>query len=303
MLLLQETDMNKSKISDIRYKLIRSKDGSLITTLKMPDPDKKDSIMKTMTRYYDYNAGALKYEGNKIERNLTEEKDGKIKKFITEYYSLSTGEKTETRVFDLKKLSSQVGLSKDFYLKSCNIKELANGNILYIFEEVKEDSEKKKNKSVEFGDFVFAEINKNMEVVKSAKTHIEKRIFTSKEDMDAMLEEYKEQFAGAGLTFNKSNEKFLSSIIPLEDVKFIEKMEDDTTVVFYRKKNEEGTVTNLSVISYKDEVIKTLPDFPLKTPEGGKITFLPAKSGYFLLYEEFKDKDQSPELRLEKINY
>ncbi|WP_375762812.1 DUF6770 family protein [Apibacter muscae] len=71
----------------------------------------------------------------------------------------------------------------------------------------------------------------------------------------------------------------------------------------YKQKNEEGKINTLSSLSYKDGKIKQLPDFPIKTEEGSKISFLPAKNGYLLLYEEFEDENKMPELRLEKINY
>lgn len=42
---------------------------------------------------------------------------------------------------------------------------------------------------------------------------------------------------------------------------------------------------------------------PLKSEDGSDMSITPAKKGYIMVYETFKDKDSNPELRLEKINY
>lgn len=67
--LLEEKDIkgiSSKKIIDLRYKLINMKDGSTITTLSIPDPEKKDSIIKNLNKSLQFHFSAY---GN-IEDNL-----------------------------------------------------------------------------------------------------------------------------------------------------------------------------------------------------------------------------------------
>ncbi|TWP30056.1 hypothetical protein ETU08_05720 [Apibacter muscae] len=312
--LLEEKNIKETsskKILDLRYKLINMKDGSTITTLSIPDPEKKDSIINGLNKNLQFHFNTYgNIEDNLLKVSKTNFSDRVInpdpfKIIVKEYYSLDTGKKVKTDIFNLKDLSSFMNYTPDYKvmnngkkweLKLIEHLKLINNNSILIFEETNQNSEKS-----EFGNLYFVELNKDLKVIKFTKTNIKSRIFTKKEDQQEIIENTRKKLSDLGISISVS-ESWLKKL-PLEDIEFTKQIEDGTIVIFYKQKNEEGKINTLSSLSYKDGKIKQLPDFPIKTEEGSKISFLPAKNGYLLLYEEFEDENKMPELRLEKINY
>ncbi|MDR2122488.1 MAG: hypothetical protein LBP34_05115 [Flavobacteriaceae bacterium] len=279
------------KTSDIRFKIIDLKTGKPVSPiLQIPDPSEKDSLINEKIKHY--YLGTLNYEEGKLTRSFSDYENDQFKKYTKKYYSIETGEKIKEIFLTIDEIISYAKLNKE-EIRFHSRLGLSNGNDLFIFEEFKVSQETEKSKTLEFGNFIFVEaterdLKKDLTIVKTTKTDIAKRIFFDKKD----LEELK-----------KENPENLTQSEELKDVEFTKVTNDGSVIIFYKKEIEGEAVTHLSVISYKDGKVKTLPDFPIRTSKGGKISFLAAKSGYLLLFEEFEDKDKSPELRLEKINY
>jgi hypothetical protein len=132
-------------------------------------------------------------------------------------------------------------------------------------------------------DLFFMELDKDMKVVQFQRIDKEKKTIRNGVKMSGSLVSYYGYFDYAGY----------------------QDLGNDNYQFFYynKQKPEDGGKKQwvLGIVSYKDGKFSE-QKLPLKSEDGSDMLITPAKKGYIMVYETFKDKDRSPELRLEKIN-
>jgi hypothetical protein len=220
----------------------------------------------------------------------------KITGFARSEYSLTDGKLQKQDFFQWKQLDkyldiNEYGFVKEsddpncyLYLHSVALKE--NGNMLFVFEEYKPIKTGKLSglSGVRVNDMMIVELDTEMKVVNFKKIEKQKKSIRNGLDMNGTATDRYGYFDYSGYQ-DLGNDNFL--------------------FFYYNKqKPEDGGRKQwvLGIVSYTDGKF-TEQKLTLKSEDGSDMLIISAKKGYVMVYETFKDKKKSAEVRLEKINY
>jgi len=227
-------------------------------------------------------------KGVSLDENL-------IQGFSKTVYSLSDGKELKRDYFSWNQLSQYLNIDEYGYVKEKNdpncylylhdVLLRDNGNMIFIFEEYKPVHSIIQGESgAKINDLFFMELDKDMKLIQFKRIEKEKMRIKN------------------GLTMSGS----LVSKYGYFDYTGYEDLGSDNYLFFYynKQKAEDGGKKQwvLGIVSYINGKF-TEQKLPMKSEDGSDMDITPAKKGYIMIYETFKDKDKSPELRLEKINY
>jgi hypothetical protein len=224
---------------------------------------------------------------NTLDENL-------IQGFSRVEYSITSGKELTRHNFTWDQLSGHLNIDEYGYVKDKDDPNSylylhdalmkSNGNLLLIFEQYKTLSGSSfSNAGAKINDLVFLELDKNMKLVQFKRIEKERKSVRNNLKMDGSAVELFGYF----------------------DYTTYQNMENDNYRFFYyNKQRPEGGGKKqwvLGIVTYENGQFSE-QKLPLKSEDGSELAIIPAKKGYVLIYETFKDKDKSPEIRLEKIN-
>jgi hypothetical protein len=212
-------------------------------------------------------------------------------------YSLSEGKELKRDYFVWTQLSDYLNIDKYGYIRekdepNCylylhNVLMKNNGNLVFILEEYKPliAIPLILFTGVAINDLFFMELDSDLKLIHLQRISKEKKTIR-RDGMDTKGS----QLSKYGY-FDYAGSQDLGN--------------DNYLFYYYNKQKPESGGKKqwiLGIISYIDGKFSE-QKLPLKSEDGSNMAIIPAKKGYLLVYETFKDKDRSPELRLEKINY
>jgi hypothetical protein len=218
-----------------------------------------------------------------------------IQGFSKTEYSLTDGKELKRDYFSWSQLSQYLNIDEDGYVRekddpNCylylhDVLKKDNGNTIYIMEENKPSATVKIGSAyrAKVNDLFFMELDSNMKVVQFQRIDKEKKTV-------------KEVVPMTGSTIEE---------LGYFDYSGYQDLGNDNYLFFYynKQKPEDGGKKQwiLGIVSYIDGKFSE-QKLPLQSEDGSDMLITPAKKGYIMIYETFKDKNRSPELRLEKIN-
>lgn len=222
-----------------------------------------------------------------------------IQGFSKAEFDIANGKELNRKYFSWNQISQYVNIDENGYVKDANEPECymylhniimkEDGNFIFILEEYKPLSSinlllVEIEAGAKINDMFFMELDKDMKVVKFEKIEKERKTIRNGVKMDGSKVNYYGYFDYAGY----------------------QDLGSDNYLFFYynKQKPENGGKKQwiLGIVAYKDGNF-TEQKLPMKSEEGSDMLISPAKNGYIKIYETFKDKNKSPEIRLEKINY
>jgi len=214
----------------------------------------------------------------------------RIQGFSKVEYSISEKKELKRDYFSWNQLSQYLDIDEygyitekddpNYHLYLHDVLLKSNGNTIFILEEYKTLTG-----GAKVNDLFFMELDKDMKLIKFQRIEKEKKtIRDGMKRTGAMIK-------GGGY-FDYAGYEDLGN--------------DNYLFFYYNKQKPEGGGKKkqwvLGIISYINGKFSE-QKLPLKSEDGSDMSITPAKKGYIMIYETFKDKDKSPELRLEKINY
>ena len=218
-----------------------------------------------------------------------------IQGFSKTVYSLSDGKELKRDYFTWNQLSQYLNIDEYGYVKeknepNCylylhNVLLKDDGNMIFILEEYKTlTGSAVSSAGAKINDLFFMELDKDMKLVQFQRIDKEKKSIRN----------------GIRMTGSTVSRYGYFDYVGYED------LGNDNYLFFYYNKQEPEIGSEkqwmLGIISYINGKFAE-QKLPMKSEDGSDMDITPAKKGYIMIYETFKDKDRSPELRLEKINY
>ena len=221
-----------------------------------------------------------------------------IQGFAKAVYSLKDGRELKRDYFSWNQLAPYLNIDNNGYVKEKNganyylylhddVLMKDDGNTIYIMEEYKPFYSSIHNNGAKIKDLFFMELDRDMKVVQFQR--IDKGE-NSVYNYSTMLSMFGSDIDAFGY-FDYSGYQDLGN--------------DDYLFFYYNKQKPESGGKKqwvLGIVSYIDGKFSE-QKLPLKSEDGSNMVITPAKKGYIMVYETFKDPNRSPELRLEKINY
>lgn len=217
----------------------------------------------------------------------------KITGFSRSEYSLTDGKLQQQHFFQWNQLAKYLDINEygfvkeqddpDCYLYLHNVIFKENGNTLFVFEEYKPTGWGDFS-GVKVNDMMIAELDTEMKVVNFRKIEKEKKTIRNGLIMNGTWTDRYGYFDYAGYQ-DLGNNDFL--------------------FFYYNKqKPEDGGKKQwiFGIVSYTNGQFAE-QKLTLKSEDGSDMVITSAKKGYIMVYETFKDKKKSAEVRLEKINY
>lgn len=204
-------------------------------------------------------------------------------------YSLVNGNELNRSYFSWNQLSPYLNINEYGYVKEKGEPEC----YLYLHDVIMKDDEnmifimeqyRSYSKFMVINDLFFMELDKEMQVVNFQKIEKQNRVILSNFKMNGSMVNSYGYFDYTGYQ-DLGNDNYL--------------------FFYYNKQKPEGGGKKqwvMGIVSYIDGKFSE-QKLPLKSEDDSDMEITPAKKGYIMVYETFKDKDKSAELRLEKINY
>ncbi|TDS65102.1 DUF6770 family protein [Myroides indicus] len=220
----------------------------------------------------------------------------KIIGFSRSEYDIATGKELSRHIFTWDKLSEHLNINEHGYIKEKgepnsylylhDVILKSDGNLIFITEQYKTLTGTLLvggSQGVKISDMILFEVDKNMALVKFQK--IEKEITNYR--------------VGIKMDGTTANQYGAFDYAGYQDLR-----NDDFLIYYYNKQRPEngGKKQNtLGIISYIDGNF-TEQKLPLKSKDGSELVIVPAKKGYIMIVEKFKDNTKGLEIRLEKVN-
>lgn len=220
----------------------------------------------------------------------------KITGFSKSEYEIATGKELSRNFFTWDKLSKHLSIDKNGYISEKGEPDSflyfhdailkSNGNLIFITEQyktLKGNAFIEGMEGVKINDMILFEVDKDMKLVEYKRIAKEAKNIRNGVKMQGTTASYFGVFDYSGY----------------------QDLGDDNYLFFYfNKQRPEGGGKKkwvLGIISNADGKLKE-QKLNLKSKDGSDLSIIPAKKGYILIAEEFKDKKKGVEIRLEKIN-
>lgn len=220
----------------------------------------------------------------------------KIIGFSKADYDINTGKELSRHFFTWDQLTAHLNINKNgyitekgepnsyLYLHEAILK--SDGNILFITEQYKTLTGNMfigGSQGVKIADMILFEVDKHMNLVNFTKVSKEATNHRIGVKMEGVA-------ADAYGMFDYSGYQDLGN--------------DDYIFYYYNKQKPEngGKKQNvLGIVSYKNGQFSE-QKLPLQSRDGSELAIAPAKKGYIMIVENYKNKNQGVEIRLERVN-
>jgi hypothetical protein len=298
---LKGADIEKTEKEGVfnnSYVFLKKDNGQVLSEIKPYRAKKSNQNIKEITTRRTFideksDKAILINQVGYTKTNIIEE--DLIQGFSKAEYKISTGEEISRNYFSWDQLKGLLDIDQNGFVKekddpNCylylhDVIMKSNGNMLFILEEYKPYTGAMFIASgARVNDLFFMELNSEMKLV-----HLE-RIEKEKKRVEL-------GFAPSGSDLNRRN--------GFDYVGYQHIKDDDYLFFYYNKQKPETGYKKqlvLGIVNYKNgKFIEQ--KLSMKSEEGSEMLITPAKKGYIMIYEVFKEKDKSSELRLEKINY
>ncbi|MDR1876802.1 MAG: hypothetical protein LBQ84_04190 [Flavobacteriaceae bacterium] len=296
-----EAKIKRGELPQANFLFFNKNDGKLITEISTLGKKTAEKEIKDVAGHKIF-VNEQKNVVTFINRTMNTKKvildEDLIQGFSKIEYSLSDGKELKRDYFSWNQLSDHLDIDENGYVREKddpngylyphNTLMKENGNIIFILEEYRPLRGSVvlsiSSPGAKVNDLFLVELDKDMKLVQFKRIEKEKKTIRNGIKMSGSLVDYYGYFDYAGY----------------------QDLDNDNYLFFYYNKQEpEGGGKKqwmLGIVSYIDGKISE-QKLPLKSEDGSRMTITPAKKGYVIIYETFKDKDRSSELRLEKINY